>query len=123
MMRTGAGQLVLMALVVAACGRRDDKPSTQDRSGTAAGAATGIASSNTEREPVKYLTPHDLLAQGTPTIVVGTLGADAADRAIVAQARLPRAVCRRPHRARHVDRRRRGSVRVAAQRGPVRRRA
>lgn len=78
MMRTAAAQVVLMALV-AACGRGDDRPSTKDRPGTAA---------DTEREPVKNLTPNALLGQGPPTIVVGTLGDDAADRAIAAQARM-----------------------------------
>ncbi len=76
-----------MALVMAACGRGDDKPSTNDRPGTASGAATGTGSA-TEREPVQNLTPNDVLARGTPTIVVGTLGDDAADRAIVGQARM-----------------------------------
>ncbi|MCC6526448.1 MAG: hypothetical protein IT373_27620 [Polyangiaceae bacterium] len=86
MTRPGARQGVLMALAMAACGRGDE-PSTKDRPGTAASAATSTASA-VEREPVRNLTPNDLLAQGTPTIVVGTLGDDAADRAIVAQARL-----------------------------------
>ena len=67
-----------MALVVAACGRGEDKPKPNDRPGTDAAA------------PVKNLTPDDLLARGTPTIVVGTLGDDAADRAIAAQARMVR---------------------------------
>ena len=76
-----------MALVMAACGRGDDKPSAKDRPGPAAGATTGTPA-GTEREPVTNLTPNALLAQGPPTIVVGTLGDDAADRAIVAQARM-----------------------------------
>jgi hypothetical protein len=74
-----------MALVLAGCGRGDGKPKANDRPGTAADAALG-----TEGEPVKNLTPNDLIAQGAPTIVVGTLGDDAADRAILAQARVVR---------------------------------
>lgn len=86
MVRT-TGQLVLMALVMAACGRGEDKPSAKDRPDTAADAATATAS-GIKREPVKNLTPNDLFAQGAPTFVVGTLGDDAADRAIAAQARM-----------------------------------
>lgn len=65
---------VLMAVVIAGCGRADDKP-------VAAGAGTGT-------EPVKPLTPNDLITRGTPTFIVGTLGDAAVDRAIAAQARL-----------------------------------
>jgi hypothetical protein len=90
MTRTGA---VLTGLVVAACGRGDDKPRPRptDPPGTVAGAATGTPA-GTGGEPVRNVTPNDRLAQGTPTIVVGTLGDDAADRAVVAQARLVHAL-------------------------------
>jgi hypothetical protein len=79
--------MILVALVVASCGRGDDHPRTTDRPAATADAATRTAA-DAGREPVKNLTPDDLLAQGTPTLVVGTLGDDAADRAIVAQARM-----------------------------------
>jgi len=65
-------------VVVAACGGgNDDKP-------VATGSGTGTSS---VAEPVKPLTPNDLIARGTPTFIVGTLGDDAVDRAIAAQAR------------------------------------
>lgn len=85
--------LVALA-VVAACGR-GDKPSTQDPPastvGTAPGDATG-SGSETVREPMKNLTPNEVFARGVPTFVVGTLGDDAADRRIVAQAQLVRSL-------------------------------
>ena len=83
MMQTRVTQ-ALIALVVVACGRSDDKPSTQDRPGTPGPTSATVPG------PVNNLTPNDLIARGAPTIVVGTLGDDKADRAIAAQARMVR---------------------------------
>ncbi|MBK9031059.1 MAG: hypothetical protein IPL61_06945 [Myxococcales bacterium] len=82
MVRLGTAPAVLTALVAVACGR-GDKARPNDRPATA--PATGTAAS-TAGAPVQNLTPDELLARGTPTLVVGTLGDDAADRAIVLQA-------------------------------------
>ncbi|MBK7075922.1 MAG: hypothetical protein IPH44_26875 [Myxococcales bacterium] len=90
MTRTAGAPMVLVAVVVAVgCGRGDDKPKPTDRPATASGSAPGTAASNPASAadvPVPNLTPNDLVAGGTPTLVVGTLGDDAADRAIVIQA-------------------------------------
>lgn len=80
MTRTAGAAVVLTALVATACGRGDDRPKPNDRPPTASGPATAAD------VPVPNLTPNDLVAGGTPTLVVGTLGDDAADRAIVIQA-------------------------------------
>ena len=78
--------MVLAVLVVAACGRGGDKPKPPDPSPTASRTAPGSEAPSAAAAPVANLTPNELLARGTPTLVVGTLGDAAADRAIVIQA-------------------------------------
>ncbi len=89
MLRTMTGMAVVMALVATACGRDGDPakltPASKDGAApaVASGAGTGAAA-------VVNLTPDQLFASGSPTFVLGTLGDDAADRAIATQVELAR---------------------------------
>lgn len=94
-MRDGARALLLAFLAVeSGCGESPATRATSSASTTNGGAtqtASTVSSgpaSPSSKGPVKNLTPNDFLSQGPPTIVVGTLGDDATDRAIAAQARL-----------------------------------
>lgn len=90
------GGLLLIACV-AACGRSDQaKPVEQRGAGdvvvavrdaaVAVSDAVGDASSAVAAGEPANLTPDQLYARGAPTFVVGTLGDDKADRAILGQA-------------------------------------
>lgn len=73
-----------MAVVVAGgCGKHGSSASQKPGSGTGMGTGSGSAVTT-------IATPQTFFAAGTPTFVVGTLGDDAADRAIAGQVALIR---------------------------------